>query len=488
MEHNIGKGPMLSRLPAFPGTQDLLANFTDALVVLNENWRIEYANPKAAEICRKTSEQIQGMAPWDLWPAATRTEVERLHRTALNDQLPVELENPHADDAGKWLELRAFRCELGIVGYYHDFTEQKKASELQERLAAIVESSDDAIISKDLSGIIRTWNGGAERIFGYKADEIIGKHISTLAAAESIDEIPGILQRITRGERVDHYQTKRKRKDGKILTVSLTVSPVRDASGKVVGASKVARDITEREQQAEALRNANLALTRSNSDLQQFAYSASHDLQEPLRMVATYSEMLQRKFGGQLGAAADEYIGYTIQGAVRMGQLLEDLRTYTQASTMEEEPSEDIDADQVLHKALRNIEAAVLESGACITSTPLPRVRMHEIQLQQLFQNLIGNAIRYRSSAAPKIHVDAQRKGQEWQFSIQDNGIGIDPQYKEQVFGIFKRLHSTSEYPGTGMGLAICQRIVERARGRIWVESQLGQGSTFYFTIPAGEA
>jgi light-regulated signal transduction histidine kinase (bacteriophytochrome) len=303
-----------------------------------------------------------------------------------------------------------------------------------------------------------------------------------------VDEISGILRRIARGERVEHYETKRKTKDGKILTVSLTVSPVRDASGTIVGASKVARDITERKVQEEALRAANAALTRSNADLQQFAYSASHDLQEPLRMVSTYGDLLKKRFGGKLGPSGDEYIGYTIQGALRMERLLKDLRGYMQATTMGEAPAGEIDAGGVLDKALANLEAAIVESGASITRTALPRIRIHEFQLQQLFQNLIGNSIRYRSQEPPRIHISAELRGQEWLFSVQDNGIGIDPQYKEHIFGIFQRLHGAAEYPGTGMGLAICQRLIERAGGRIWVDSELGQGSTFFFTVPYRES
>jgi PAS domain S-box-containing protein len=484
-KQSIGEGPLLSRVPALVNAQSFLANFTEALLLLDENWRIQYANPLAARMFGRTQDQLASTTLWAQWPSSIRAEIERQHRHALHEQRPVELQHP--TEGEKWLELHAFSCELGIVAYYHDPTEQKSTSELQQRLAAIVESSDDAIIGKDLNGIIQSWNRGAERIFGYKADEIIGKHISTLAAPEVIDEIPGILKRIAQGERVDHYQTKRKTKDGRILTLSLTVSPIRDASGAVMGASKVARDITERERQEEALRKVNAALTRSNADLQQFAYSASHDLQEPLRMVATYSDMLQRKFGGKLGPSGDEYIRYTIEGALRMEQLLRDLRAYTQASTMEQEPTEDIDAGKILDQALLNLDTAIKDSGASIARSDLPLVRLHEFQLQQLFQNLIGNAIRYRTDAPPKIQVTARRQGKEWLFSVQDNGIGIDPQYKEQVFGIFKRLHSTAEYPGTGMGLAICQRIVERAGGRIWVESQPGQGSTFFFTVPCKE-
>jgi len=376
---------------------------------------------------------------------------------------------------------------VGASKVARNITEQKSISELQERLAAIVESSDDAIISKDLNGIIRSWNRGAERLFGYRADEIVGKHISTLAAPDRVDEIPDILNRIKRGERVDHYETRRRTKDGRILSVSLTVSPIRDASGVIVGASKVARDITERERQEQLLRQANAALARSNADLQQFAYSASHDLQEPLRMVAIYSELLKQEFGERLGPNGNEYIGRTIRGALRMEQLLKDLRAYTLASSAGQEPTEDIDADQILDKALGNLEAAIRENNASISRTALPRVRIHGFQLEQLFQNLIGNSIHYRRSEPPRIHIAAERQGKEWLFSVQDNGIGIDPQYKEQIFGIFQRLQHTVEYPGTGMGLAICQRIVERAGGRIWVESEPGQGATFFFTVPREE-
>jgi PAS domain S-box-containing protein len=358
-------------------------------------------------------------------------------------------------------------------------------AELQERLAAIVESSDDAIVSKSLDGIIRSWNRGAERIFGYTAEEIVGKHISILAAPDRADEIPQILARIARGDRVDHYETKRRTKDGRILTVSLTVSPVRDASGRIVGASKIARDITERERYRKALEEANTALTQSNLDLQQFAYSASHDLREPLRMVSTFSEMLKKKFDGQLGELGDEYIRYIGEGAARMRRLVDDLLAFTRVCTIEQREPEELDANVALDVALQNLESAIKQSSASITRANLPRVRMYRFQLEQLFQNLIGNAIRYRSEEPPRIHVAAEKSGGSWLFSVQDNGIGIDPQYQEQIFGLFKRLHAAADYPGTGMGLAICQRIVQRSGGRIWVESQLGRGSTFFFTLSA---
>ncbi|HUS05772.1 MAG TPA: ATP-binding protein [Bryobacteraceae bacterium] len=228
----------------------------------------------------------------------------------------------------------------------------------------------------------------------------------------------------------------------------------------------------------------NKALLQANADLEQFAYSASHDLQEPLRMVALYSEMLRRKFGDQLGPDADEYIGYTIEGASRMQRLLADLLSYTRASGLNRAAAATADSQQTLKRALANLQAAVHQSGASVTHTALPPVNMQQVHLEQVFQNLIGNAIKYRGDQPPAIEVRAAWQAGTWLFSVTDNGIGIDPSYREQIFGMFKRLHTAAEYSGSGMGLAICQRIIERYGGRIWVESELGKGSTFFFTIP----
>jgi PAS domain S-box-containing protein len=368
-----------------------------------------------------------------------------------------------------------------LNGEVFDRTRAARESAL---LSAIVDSSNDAIVSKDLHGVIMSWNKGAERLFGFTAAEAVGNSITIVIPPERLSEEEDILQRLAKGERIDRLETVRMRKDGVQFHVSLTISPVKDAEGRIIGASKIAHDITERVAQEKALLAANEALKRANADLEQFAYSASHDLQEPLRMVATYSELLKKRFNGQLGADGDEYIGYTVEGAMRMEKLLRDLRVYTQISTGEFASEAAVDANDVLQKTLGNLQVAIQEAGAVITSEPLPQVRILEFQLEQLFQNLIANAIRYRSSRPPEIHVAARERETDWLFSIQDNGIGIDPKFKEQIFGIFKRLHTANEHPGTGMGLAICQRVVERAGGRIWVESEPRRGSTFYFTFP----
>jgi PAS domain S-box-containing protein len=263
----------------------------------------------------------------------------------------------------------------------------------------------------------------------------------------------------------------------------ISCSPVR-VEGHILGLQVVLQDITDRKQADEDLRRSNTRLRRANDDLEQFAFSAAHDLQEPLRSVAIYSQMLQRKFGGLLGVEGDEYIGYTLRGALRMQQLVNDLLAYTQASFADGSLAELISANEALAQALQNLHTGVADARASITFSDLPAVHMRKVHLVQLFQNLIGNSIKYRGGEPLRIHISATRQGDDWLFSVTDNGIGIDPQYQQQVFGVFKRLHSPQEYPGTGIGLAICRRILEQHGGKIWVDSKFGEGATFLFTLP----
>jgi len=240
----------------------------------------------------------------------------------------------------------------------------------------------------------------------------------------------------------------------------------------------------KRERQEETLRRALADLERSNRELEQFAYVASHDLQEPLRMVASFTQLLGQRYGGKLDKDADDFIRYAVDGANRMLALINDLLSYSRISTRGKvfEPT---DTEAVLARVHANLLAMIEETGTILVHDPLPTVKADETQMVQLFQNLVQNAIKFRRDEAPRIHVAAQREGDEWVFSVRDNGIGIDAQYFDRIFVIFQRLHGKEEYPGTGIGLAVCKRIVERHAGRVWVESQPGQGSVFYFTLPA---
>ncbi|HUK47499.1 MAG TPA: ATP-binding protein [Terriglobales bacterium] len=228
-------------------------------------------------------------------------------------------------------------------------------------------------------------------------------------------------------------------------------------------------------------------LARSNTDLEQFAYVASHDLQEPLRMVSAYTQLLAERYRSKLDETADRYIGYAVEGATRMQALLEDLLAFSRVGRNGESRALS-DANIAVNEAIKNLTIALKEQGVIVTCTPLPTVPADRFQLVQLFQNLIGNAIKFRGKAIPRITVSAERQGEEWVFSVMDNGIGVAPEHRDLIFKIFQRLHTRTEYPGNGVGLAICKKIVEQHGGRIWVDSELGQGSNFRFTFPAAAA
>lgn len=274
--------------------------------------------------------------------------------------------------------------------------------------------------------------------------------------------------------------------------VTLLERPLRPATliSTVRGALRTRRHqyeirdlLAQRQLDSAALQKTNEELRQANAELQQFAYSASHDLQEPLRMVAIYSQLIQRKYAGRLDRDADDYIDFMIAGATRMQRLLSDLLVYAQSAAITDPPGY-VDANTVLARVLDNLQAAIDESQAFIERDDLPSVQMHEVHLEQLFQNLISNSIKYRGDKKPHIQLRVRPDERAWLFSVQDNGMGIAKQYSELIFGLFKRLHQAHEYSGTGIGLALCKKIVDRYRGRIWVESEPGQGATFYFSIP----
>jgi PAS domain S-box-containing protein len=273
-----------------------------------------------------------------------------------------------------------------------------------------------------------------------------------------------------------HFLHRCRRADGVYRWHLSRANAMRDATGAISMWIGSTTDIHEQKEKEEELR-------RANEDLQQFAYSASHDLQEPIRNVSVYSEVIAKRYRNLLDADGQQFLGFLTEGGRRLATLIDDLLAYTRAGVVES-GTDTVDSSAVLEQALASLAEAVRQSEGKVTSDPLPEVRMSQAHLQQVFQNLISNALKYRKEDPPEIHVSATYEGASWRFSVRDNGIGIDPEYKEKIFGVFKRLHRDQKYSGTGIGLAICQRVVERYGGRIWVESSAGRGATFYFTAP----
>ncbi|MGB9006431.1 MAG: ATP-binding protein, partial [Candidatus Aminicenantales bacterium] len=311
--------------------------------------------------------------------------------------------------------------------------------------------------------------------------EVIGREASFYFEGEQ--ETYDLLQPLFNGNKdMIYVESWQRRKDGQKRLLAWQCRVLKDERGNVTGALSSARDITERQLAEEDLKRALADLERSNKELEQFASVASHDLQEPLRMVASYTQLLAQRYENRLDDKAKKYIDYAVDGAVRMQRLINDLLTYSRIGTRGN-PLEPTDAHSALGEAIKNLAATIEENRAIITNDELPTVRADASQLVQVFQNLIANAIKFRGKDIPRVHVSAQDHGREWVFSVRDNGIGIDPQYADRIFQIFQRLHTRQEYPGTGIGLAVCKRILERHGGRIWFESEPGKGSTFFFAI-----
>jgi PAS domain S-box-containing protein len=367
----------------------------------------------------------------------------------------------------------------------------------EQKFRSLLEAAPDAMIISDEDGRVSLMNSQAEMLFAFPREELIGQNMRMLVPDWSCRSKPARADGLAWLAAPTELWARRK--NGHQFPVEISLSPLQTQEGLLV--TSAIRDVTERRRADAAIRELNAtleqrvaertqellrsngALRQSNDDLNQFAYAASHDLQEPLRMVALYSQMLQRKYFGQLDANADQYISYIVGGAQRMEMLLKDLLTYSQTGSSAEGPAETVDFAAVIGKVLLNLQASMEQSGAAITWDKLPAVDAHEIRLVQLLQNLVSNAIKYRAEDPPRIHISAEWREREWVLSVQDNGVGIPNEYAQQIFKIFKRLHG-QDYPGTGIGLAICQRIVETYGGRIWVDPRDGKGACFCFTLP----
>jgi PAS domain S-box-containing protein len=369
------------------------------------------------------------------------------------------------------------------------FELEHRAAEIEtarDLFLRVIESMSEALLLMDRTGCVVRVNPAAVALLECEEANLVGRPLAEIWGNAAIPATPWqLVQRATSG-RLPQFDTEISTRTGRSVPISISVGLVRDRRGRITGMQAVARDISERKRAEEALAQQAQELARSNAELEQFAYIASHDLQEPLRMMASFSQLLEKRYQGRLDADADEFIGYIVNGAIRMQRLIDDLLTYSRVGRLGQSFAP-TDCAKIIEMALLNLRSAIEEAGAAVNAGALPVVMADATQLVRLFQNLIGNAIKFRGHSPARVHVGAKHQGDEWLFWVQDNGIGIEPQYLERIFLIFQRLHNRHEYPGTGIGLAIAKKIVERHGGRIWVASEPGRGSTFYFTLPAGE-
>jgi len=439
------------------------------------------------------------MASERLIADGTRTAAEAL---AQHIGMGIELSGRRRDGSEFPIELMLSPLEsddgILVTAAIRDISVRRAAErhlmQMEGRYRGLLEAAPDAMALVSMTGAIVLVNLEAERQFGYRRDELIGQPLRTIIP-DLETMLPEVRQRI-----IDAAQSKAEavgldiaaaisfrgqRRDGSAFPIEITVSILHGTDGPLV--TVAIRDVTARKETEARLLQTVAELNRSNEELGQFAYIASHDLQEPLRMVASYTQLLARRYKGKLDADADEFIAFAVDGANRMQRLIQDLLIYSRVGTAGNVLL-DISSEHALAQATVNLRGAIEASGALVTHDLLPTVKADASQLVQLFQNLVGNAIKYQGSGIPRVHVSSTRSaGSKWTFAVQDNGLGIEAKYFERIFGMFQRLHKREEFAGTGIGLAICKKIVERHGGSISVESQLGNGSTFRFALKGSE-
>jgi PAS domain S-box-containing protein len=470
----------------------LLESAPDAMVIVNSEGSIELTNLQTEKLFGYSRAELLGQPVDMLVPLDLRSghaaHRDRFFASPKPRQMGAgfDLEARRKDGTLFPVEISLSPLEgpdgISVTAAIRDVTERKKA---ETRFRALLESAPDAMVIVNSDGYIELANLQTEKLFGFSRLELVGKSVDIL--------VPLGLQEAHAGHRAEFFRNPKKRemganldlmalrKDRTQFPVEISLSPLEGPDG--ISVTAAIRDISERRAAARQLAEKMAELHQSNEALEQFAHIASHDLQEPLRMVASYTQLLSRRYKGRLDADADEFIDFAVDGTQRMKRLIEDLLLYSR-SGKGAPPMVEFDANGSFREAVNNLRVSIEESHAEVTADPLPRLAAVESQLVQLLQNLIGNAIKYRGDRIPRIHVSAAEGCREWTFSVADNGIGIDSKYFDRIFQIFQRLHGRGEYEGTGIGLAICKRILQQQGGRIWVESEPGKGSVFHFSLP----
>ena len=481
----------------------LLEAAPDAMVVVNQGGEIVLLNVQAEKQFGYRRDELVGQKVKNIIPEGFAERLiadgTRTAADALAQQIGtgIELNGRRKNGSEFPIEIMLSPLESAegilVTAAIRDISVRKDAekhlAQMESRYRGLLEAAPDAMVVVNQTGEIVLLNVQAEKQFGYRRDELVGQKVKNIIPEGFAERLiadalrsaeDALAQQIGTG-----IELTGRRKNGSDFPIEIMLSPLESTEGILVTAA--IRNITRRKEDEAHLLQKVEELNRSNEESGQFAYIASHDLQEPLRMVASYTQLLSRRYKGKLDSDADEFISFAVDGASRMQRLIQDLLAYSRVGTKGMDLL-DTSSEAALQQALINLRGAIEESGALVTHDLLPTVPADEMQLIQLFQNLVGNAIKYQNPGIPRVHISAARNGgKKWIFSVQDNGLGIDPQYFEKIFGVFQRLHKREEFAGTGIGLAICKKIVEGHGGSISVESQLGRGSTFRFALAGSE-
>jgi PAS domain S-box-containing protein len=465
--------------------------------VLTPEGRLTEANRTALDAIAANLEDVVGQPFWETpwWvhsPVMQAQLKQAIAKAAKGELVRFEAEHILADGTSVFVDftLKPVFDEVGkvimLIPEGRDISDRKQMEEAlresEQRLQSMLDNSTAVIYMKDTQGRYMMINRSYEVLFHLDRNEVKGKTDQDIFPKEIADAFQANDREVVAAGTALETEEVAPQDDG--LHTYLTVKfPLFNAEGAIYAICGMSTDISDRKRGEVELQNQKQDLARSNDELQQFAYVASHDLQEPLRMITSYLELLERRYKGQLDDKADQFIAYAVDGAARMHTLINDLLSYSRVGTRVQQ-LEAVDCKEIVQNVLTNLQVTIAQSNAIVTQDPLPFLKADSSQLTQLFQNLISNAIKFKREEPCRIHIGAESINDQWLFSVRDNGMGIDTQYMDRIFIIFQRLNSRAEYQGTGIGLAVCKKIVERHGGNLWVESTLGQGSTFYFTLP----
>lgn len=450
---------------------------SDGFLAIDEAWTFTYLNDRAHQLINPEERTLVGRSVCDVLPDAVGSQSNEHFERAMYEQETVSFEGYYPAPLERWFEIRAYPSDTGLSVYFRDISERKRRERERELFRTLLDYSNDGLLVIDpQTARFLDVNETACHRLGYDRDELLEMTVPEMEHRfEDIDDWQSHVDDVKAAGSVT-ITGEHVRKDGSTYPAEVNVAHVELDRPYMVG---IARDITER-------RERERELEASNERLEQFAYAASHDLQEPLRMISSYLQLVENRYADELDDDGEEFIEYAIDGSNRMREMIDGLLEYSRVETRGD-PFEPVALECLLGDVLEDLSLQIEETDAEITTGQLPRVSGDASQLRQVFQNLVGNALTYAGQERPRVHVTAVRTGAKWRVSVRDQGIGIDPDDQARVFEVFERLHTHEEHPGTGIGLAICRRIVERHDGEIWADSEPGSGSTFSVILPAVE-